>query len=77
MKHFLVLRWFKLKYAPPKKALLWDEWKYQKHHWDEDLMIKGTSHQMQKMIKDVLIDVFVSCFVDVGVIVLSIGSKLG
>ncbi len=32
---------------------------------------------MQKMIKDVLIDVFVSCFVDVGVIVLSIGSKLG
>jgi hypothetical protein len=32
---------------------------------------------MIKKIKDVLIDVFVFCFVDAGVIVLSVGSKLG
>jgi len=30
-----------------------------------------------KKIEDVLIDVFVSCFVDVGVIVLYVGNKLG
>ncbi len=58
MKLFLILRWFKLKYAPPTKALLWDEWKYQKHHWDEDLIIKRSSHWMQNTIKDMLIDVF-------------------
>jgi hypothetical protein len=36
-------------------------------------MRSGSSCQMQKMIEDVLVDVFVSCFVDVGV-VLFVGS---
>jgi hypothetical protein len=36
-------------------------------------MIKPTN---SKKIEDVLIDVFVSCFVDVGVIVLFAGGKL-
>ncbi len=40
-------------------------------------MIKGSSCQTQNTIENMLIDVLAFCFVDVGVIMLSIGSKLG
>ncbi len=38
-----------------------DERRYKEHHWDEDLMMSISSHQMQKSTTEMLVDSFVSC----------------
>jgi len=46
---------------------VWDERRCDEPHWDQDLMMGGTSHRMQKMTTYALVDRIVSSFVDMGV----------